>query len=91
MRAKYGNHRYIGYEARYGTTVSFANCSFIIAGDMFTEAAEVFDSEAWESRAFSVEKGRESRRRLLCAADYIIPGHGKQFQVTDRMRQTMRC
>ena len=64
-------------------------CPIQCSGDIFNYEGE--EAKDWDAHAWSVEKGHESKRRLLCVADVIIPGHGKAFRVTQQMKQTVQC
>lgn len=45
----------------------------------------------WKPLAWDEKIQEESRRKLLCIADYIVPGHGKMFKVTDSIRRSVIC
>ena len=57
-------------DTEYGTVV--------VCGDLF-ECEE--DENLWEEFSECPEKQRESRKRVLEIADWIVPGHGKMFKV----------
>ena len=54
----------------YGTVV--------ICGDVFEHEG---DDNLWEEFSEFPEKQRESRKRVLEIADWIVPGHGEMFKV----------
>lgn len=59
----------------------------IIAGDLFENEEDIFNDNIWKSAGSENEKlQQESRKKILGIADYIIPGHGKMFKVTNEMR-----
>jgi len=64
---------------KYGTMV--------VSGDVFVAAEDVDYPMMWRPLAWDERVQTDSRRKLLCAADYIVPGHGKAFKVTREMRE----
>ena len=60
-------------------------------GDIFEREEDIEDQTIWRS-AGSTDPQRQERSRLQLAelADYIIPGHGPIFKVTERMRNILR-
>lgn len=66
--------------AGYGTVA--------VVGDLFySEIDALSDSQDWQRDALDGKLGVENRRRVLCAADAIVPGHSKMFRVTNEMRR----
>ncbi|XP_065576249.1 uncharacterized protein LOC136037415 isoform X3 [Artemia franciscana] len=63
----------------------------VVAGDIFEREEDIEDQTIWRS-AGSTDPQRQERSRLQLAelADYIIPGHGPMFKVTERMRNILR-
>ncbi|XP_065576248.1 uncharacterized protein LOC136037415 isoform X2 [Artemia franciscana] len=61
------------------------------SGDIFEREEDIEDQTIWRS-AGSTDPQRQERSRLQLAelADYIIPGHGPMFKVTERMRNILR-
>lgn len=57
-------------DTEYGTVV--------ICGDVFEHEG---DDNLWEEFSEFPEKQRESRKRVLEIADWIVPGHGEMFKV----------
>ncbi|VVB79952.1 Hydroxyacylglutathione hydrolase [uncultured archaeon] len=54
----------------------------VIAGDAISsEAWTDLNKEPESMFVYDTEKFKESRKRILDIADYIIPGHGKMFKV----------
>ncbi|KPI97517.1 Metallo-beta-lactamase domain-containing protein 1 [Papilio xuthus] len=62
-----------------------------IAGDLFEKYEDINDPNIWLD-AGSEDKVQQARNRSKIAdlADWIIPGHGPKFQVTEELRQTLR-
>ena len=56
----------------------------VVAGDIFENEDDEF---VWQSLSVNVSLQNESRHKIMKLADYIVPGHGKMFQVTENMRQ----
>ncbi|KAI1730949.1 rasGEF domain-containing protein [Ditylenchus destructor] len=66
---------------KYGTMV--------ISGDVFIAAEDIDYPMMWKPLAWNEQIQEESRRRLICFADWIVPGHSKVFRVTSAMRARM--
>ncbi|XP_013176288.1 PREDICTED: metallo-beta-lactamase domain-containing protein 1 isoform X1 [Papilio xuthus] len=62
-----------------------------IAGDLFEKYEDINDPNIW-LEAGSEDKVQQARNRSKIAdlANWIIPGHGPKFQVTEESRQTLR-
>lgn len=45
----------------------------------------------WKPLSNNVTEQTESRRKLLCLANSIVPGHGPMFTVTEEMRIKAGC
>jgi hypothetical protein len=45
----------------------------------------------WKPLSQNDVQQRESRRKILCQVDRIIPGHGPMFEVSAEMRKMMHC
>ncbi|XP_022821545.1 metallo-beta-lactamase domain-containing protein 1 [Spodoptera litura] len=62
-----------------------------IVGDLFEKFDDIQNPNLW-MEAGSEDPVRQMRNRSKVAnlADWIVPGHGPQFQVTDHIRQTLR-
>ncbi|XP_013135134.1 PREDICTED: metallo-beta-lactamase domain-containing protein 1 isoform X2 [Papilio polytes] len=60
-------------------------------GDLFEKHEDIEDPNIW-LEAGSEDKVQQARNRSKIAdiADWIMPGHGAQFQVTKELRQTLR-
>ncbi len=59
-----------------------------ITGDLFLSEN---DNAQWRTLASNVTAGEINRRRVMCVANYIVPGHGTGFAVTNAMRQSVQC
>ena len=59
-----------------------------ILGDIFERKEDIDNPEMWISEGGSINPKRQtqSRSEILKIADYIVPGHGPMFKVTDEMR-----
>jgi glyoxylase-like metal-dependent hydrolase (beta-lactamase superfamily II) len=77
-----------------------------VCGDVFVAEDDMRFPLMWKPMASNEKMQEASRKRLICDADYIVPGHGKVrffylensqllkfkvFKVTDKMRATFRC
>uniref|UniRef100_A0A914WZE2 Metallo-beta-lactamase domain-containing protein n=1 Tax=Plectus sambesii TaxID=2011161 RepID=A0A914WZE2_9BILA len=62
-----------------------------ITGNLIYDLHDIVDSKLWESRAQHLHAGLKRRRKVICHANYIIPGHGAIFQVTEKHRNAVKC
>lgn len=62
-----------------------------ISGDLFEREDDIKDDSIWQS-AGSFDKTRQiiSRHEVSLYADYIIPGHGPMFRVTEEYREILK-
>ena len=61
-----------------------------ITGDLFEKEADLEHEDLWTQFSENEQQQRESRRKVLRKADYIVPGHGKMFRNTKKwLRQTV--
>lgn len=58
-------------------------------GDLFEREEDLIDESLWMVSAYSeAPKIQEmNRNKILLLADYIIPGHGPMFRVTNSMKE----
>uniref|UniRef100_A0A8D8WDH3 Metallo-beta-lactamase domain-containing protein 1 n=1 Tax=Cacopsylla melanoneura TaxID=428564 RepID=A0A8D8WDH3_9HEMI len=63
-----------------------------IAGDLFEREEDLLDDTIWLELAGSEddELQRTNRNKILLLADYIVPGHGPMFKVTESMKREAR-
>lgn len=61
-------------------------------GDLFEKEEDLQDESIWLVHAYSeAPKLQEiNRNKILQLADYIIPGHGPMFKVTNEMKRKAR-
>ena len=60
--------------------------SIVIAGDIFENENDFEDPTQWQSLSENIEVQKKSRKNIINLADYIVPGHGKMFEVTKSMK-----
>lgn len=75
-------------------TVVAKNCDHFgtvaVAGDLFEREEDIEDDSLWISAgSFDQHAQRKNRLKVAELADYIVPGHGKMFKVTDEMRKLL--
>uniref|UniRef100_A0A131Y7H7 Metallo-beta-lactamase domain-containing protein 1 n=1 Tax=Ixodes ricinus TaxID=34613 RepID=A0A131Y7H7_IXORI len=60
-----------------------------ITGDLFEKAEDIDDPRIWREVAGSEDPKQQvkSRQMILHIADFVVPGHGPMFKVTDAMRE----
>nr|VZI19355.1 unnamed protein product [Spirometra erinaceieuropaei] len=61
--------------ADYGTVA--------LAGDIFENEHDIVRPSLWMNNSMNPTLQEHSRMKLLKVADYIVPGHGAAFSVTD--------
>ena len=67
------------------------HASVAIAGDLFEREEDIFDESLWIKAGTENEKlQRKNRLKIAEMVNYIIPGHGPRFKVTDEMREKLR-
>ena len=58
-----------------------------IVGDLFEKEEDLIDPSIWlDAGSEDKIKQEQHRLRMLHACDYIVPGHGPMFKVTDQAR-----
>lgn len=64
----------------------------IFIGDLFEKEEDILTPSIWKSLGVPELLTSQSimRSRIINLADFIIPGHGPMFSVTDAMRQTVK-
>lgn len=62
---------------------------YFFAGDLFEKEEDIQSPHIWKSVGAPelVESQYMMRQHIINLADYIIPGHGPMFRVTDNMRE----
>lgn len=66
-------------------------CTVAIVGDLFERAEDITDAALWlEAGSEDPKAQRRNRARMATVADYIVPGHGGGFAVTEAVRETLR-
>lgn len=72
-------------------TTAENNGTIAIVGDLFEKEDDIFDDSLWIEAGTEMEKmQRQNRLKVAEIADFIIPGHGPKFKVTDEMREKLR-
>ena len=61
-------------------------------GDLFEKEEDILDPHIWKSVGTPELLKTQSvmRSRIIDLADFIIPGHGSMFCVTDTMRKIVK-
>lgn len=61
-----------------------------ISGDLFEKEEDIEDSRLWIDAGSELPKAQRKNRLLLAKqVDWIIPGHGPIFKVSDEMRMIL--
>uniref|UniRef100_A0A2A4JUR7 Metallo-beta-lactamase domain-containing protein 1 n=1 Tax=Heliothis virescens TaxID=7102 RepID=A0A2A4JUR7_HELVI len=62
-----------------------------ITGDLFERFEDIENPSIWlESGSEDPVQQMKNRSKVADLADWIIPGHGPKFQVTEQVRQTLK-
>ena len=71
--------------------ILFFTETFFIVGDLFEKEEDLADPEIWKSAGSeNPELQIKNRSKVLHEADYIVPGHGPMFKVTDEQRKSAK-
>lgn len=67
-----------------------ASCTVAIVGDLFERSDDIGDSTLWlEAGSEDPVAQRWNRAKMAAVADYIVPGHGAGFAVTEAVREAL--
>ncbi|KAF3428773.1 hypothetical protein E2986_02275 [Frieseomelitta varia] len=74
------------------TIVSEKSTCFAITGDLFEKEEDILDPTIWQELGTTELQKTQSRMRsyVIDMANFIIPGHGPMFTVTDDMRKMIK-
>ncbi|XP_052837350.1 metallo-beta-lactamase domain-containing protein 1 [Drosophila gunungcola] len=62
-----------------------------ITGDLFERAEDIDDESIWKDAGSESETlQRKERSKMAQVCDFIVPGHGPMFQVTQSMRSKLK-
>lgn len=68
---------------------NLGNC-VCITGDLFEKEEDIINESIWiEAGSSNENEQRRNRYKIASIADYIIPGHGKGFKVTNEIVKTL--
>ncbi|XP_076639785.1 metallo-beta-lactamase domain-containing protein 1 [Colletes latitarsis] len=72
--------------------VSGKSTHFAITGDLFEKEEDILDPSIWKDLGTEELQKTQSNMRasVINLADFIIPGHGPMFRVTDSMRKIVK-
>ncbi|CEF61818.1 Beta-lactamase-like domain-containing protein [Strongyloides ratti] len=63
-----------------------------VVGDLFYDENDANgDIKNWINEAWNPKLGMINRRKVICNANRIVPGHGPMFKVTDNMKKLYNC
>ncbi|CAJ0943876.1 unnamed protein product, partial [Mesorhabditis belari] len=62
-----------------------------VVGDLFYHEQDAINGTDWYSDAWNPLIGKVNRNKIVCSSNYIIPGHGHVFRVTEEMRVNADC
>ncbi|XP_033231946.1 metallo-beta-lactamase domain-containing protein 1 [Belonocnema kinseyi] len=65
-----------------------------VSGDLFEKQEDIADPSIWKEQSASeyLQKLQAKMRWLIInTSDFIVPGHGPMFRVTDTMRKLVEC
>lgn len=68
--------------------IVFYCCNFW--GDLFEKFEDIENSNIWlDAGSEDPNQQKKNRSKIANIADWIVPGHGPKFKVTDEIRQTL--
>jgi glyoxylase-like metal-dependent hydrolase (beta-lactamase superfamily II) len=78
-----------------GRDVSVVVCdthqgTVVVAGDLFESESDIEDPSRWKDVSENHGIHFESRSRVADLADYVVPGHGPMFRLTERHKELIR-
>lgn len=77
-----------GISGNHPATVT--GCTVAIVGDLFERSDDIGDSTLWlEAGSEDPVAQRWNRAKMAAVADYIVPGHGAGFAVTEAVREAL--
>ncbi|KAF1747528.1 hypothetical protein GCK72_023993 [Caenorhabditis remanei] len=63
----------------------------LVSGDLFMREEDIDHPMMWQPLSADVIAQRDSRRRYGCIVDWIVPGHGTIFHVTENIKKALKC
>ncbi|CAK9816595.1 Metallo-beta-lactamase domain-containing protein 1 [Anthophora plagiata] len=74
------------------TTICGKPTCFAITGDLFEKEEDILNPSIWKELGTTELQKTQSQMRcnVIDVANFIIPGHGPMFSVTDNMRRTIK-
>lgn len=67
------------------------HASIALVGDLFEREEDIFDESIWIAAGSEMESVQRKNRSMIAdMVDFICPGHGPHFKVTDEMREKLR-
>lgn len=84
-------HTYDDVTVHVDTKVDDKKARIAITGDLFEKELDIFNPLIWKKlgRPELVKTQAENRLAVITWADYIVPGHGPMFKVTDQIRKLL--
>jgi len=64
--------------------------TIIVSGDLFESESDIGDASRWKAVSENHDIQTLSRWKVIELADYIIPGHGPMFKVTDDYKMLLK-
>lgn len=62
-----------------------------IVGDLFEKEEDIFNSDLWiKAGTEDEELQKKNRLKIAEMVEFIIPGHGPKFKVTEEIREKLR-
>ncbi|XP_017882015.1 metallo-beta-lactamase domain-containing protein 1 isoform X2 [Ceratina calcarata] len=74
------------------TTISSKSICFAITGDLFEKEDDILDPSIWKEFGTAELQATQSRMRsdIMHLANFIVPGHGPMFAVTEDLRKIIK-
>lgn len=70
----------------------YVKYKFLFAGDLFEREEDITNPTLWQHVAGSDDphKQQQNRNMVMKIADWIVPGHGPMFRVTEEMKNGVK-
>lgn len=70
----------------------YVKYKFLFVGDLFEREEDITNPKLWQHVAGSDDphKQQQNRNMILKIADWIVPGHGPMFKVTEEMKNGVK-
>lgn len=74
------------------TQIDRKKICFAITGDLFEKEEDIADPLLWKKLGILELQKKQAENRLLISkiANFIVPGHGPMFEITEKMKNILQ-